>query len=102
MSKTINFRCKTPAGPIQISNLTDQDRVVDLKATLTSLTGINRLKVLHGYPPKELDLNKDDVQLGTLFKSLRESLIISEHVSTSIKSKFVSDDIDLVTHRLIH
>jgi len=85
MAKTINFRCKTPSGTIQISNLTDQNRVLDLKAALSSITGFSQLSVLYSYPPKELDLSKEDTLLGEIFKSLRESLIISENLSGNIK-----------------
>ena len=87
MRRTIHFRIKSPAGPVQISSLTDQDKLQDLKAALINATGISRLKVLHGYPPKELDLNKEDALLGTFFKTLRESLIVSENSSSNVKGR---------------
>lgn len=85
--KIIQFRCKTPNGPIQINTLSDQENFGDLKQALTNATGLNRLKVLHGYPFKELDLSKEDTLLGSYFKTSKESLIVSENVSSNVKGK---------------
>lgn len=60
-----------------------------MKAALVGMTGINRLKVLHGYPPRELDLSKEDALLGSYFKTLRESLIVSENQSSNVKGRRV-------------
>lgn len=85
MSRAIHFRCKTPSGLVQINNLTSEDRLLDLKTALSQSTGIGNLKVLCGYPPKELDLSKETALLGNYFKSNRESLTVSENKGSKMK-----------------
>jgi ubiquitin thioesterase OTU1 len=78
--KSLHLKCKTKTGQHLIESLTDQDTVQELKAILSSLTGIllEKLKILSGYPPKYLDLTNGNQKLGTIFNQNMETLIIEE------------------------
>ncbi len=64
-----------------IETLNGENTVEDLKAILFSITGVdpNSLRVLVGFPPRQLDLNNDLQKLDDiLHQQQRETLIIEE------------------------
>ena len=66
-----------------IENLTGDSTVEDLKAMLLSITGVdpNCLRVLVGFPPREINLKNDFQKLDELLNHQnRETLIIEEVV----------------------
>lgn len=76
-ARPLLLRCKTNNGQHIIENLTGENTVQELKAMLFSITGVdpNCLRILIGFPPKELDLNDDRQKLGEILQQ-RETLII--------------------------
>jgi len=63
-----------------IETLTGDNTVQELKAMLFSITGVDplALRVLVGFPPRQLDLNNDLQKLEDVLHQQRETLIIEE------------------------
>ncbi|XP_054167477.1 ubiquitin thioesterase OTU1-like [Oppia nitens] len=81
LNRPLLLRCKTPKGQHMIECLTGDNNVEDLKAILLSITGIdpNGLRVLVGFPPRELNLRNNFQKLADLLNHQnRETLIIEE------------------------
>ncbi len=80
MARPLLLRCKTNEGQHIIENLTSENTVEDLKAILFSMTAINpkKLRVLTGFPPRELDLTHERDKLEHVLHQQRETLIVEE------------------------
>lgn len=67
-----------------IENLSTDTTVADFKAILASLANIppTRLKVLSGFPPKQLDLSKEEETLGVLGLRPRDTIIVEESATS--------------------
>ena len=81
LNRPLLLRCKTTKGQHMIENLTGDNTVEELKAMLFSITGVDptALRVLVGFPPRELNLKNDLQKLDEVLNHQnRETLIVEE------------------------
>lgn len=74
------LRVKTKNGQKVIDNLTKDSTIKELKTALTNISNIpiNRLHVLSGFPPKNLDITQDDLILSNTGINSGDTLILEE------------------------
>ncbi|XP_015524317.1 ubiquitin thioesterase Otu1 [Neodiprion pinetum] len=77
---TFVLKVKTKSGQNLVKGLTGKDKVSQLKSKLSDLTGIPQiaLHILGGFPPKALDLSKEDVALEDSGITSGDTLIVEE------------------------
>lgn len=74
------LKIKTKNGQKVINNLTKDSTIKELKKVLTDLSNIptNKLHVLSGFPPKNLNLTQDHLNLANSGISSGDTLILEE------------------------
>ncbi|KAH1028296.1 hypothetical protein HUJ05_001666 [Dendroctonus ponderosae] len=74
------LKVKTKNGHQVLDKLTEKNTIKDLKELLSSVSDIpvNRLQVLSGFPPKSLDISKDDLHLDNSGLTTGDTLILQE------------------------
>lgn len=92
------LRVKSKSGQQVVENLTPQSTILELKNQLSSLTNIpvNSLHVLSGFPPKILDLSKNEVSLSATGINSGDTLIVEE--KTNSESSSVNHDVPAKSH----
>ncbi|XP_015596204.1 ubiquitin thioesterase OTU1 [Cephus cinctus] len=77
------LRVKTKSGQKVVNGLTLQDKISELKAKLSELTGISSksLHVLAGFPPKAVDLSKEAATLEESGILSGDTLIVEEKLT---------------------
>jgi ubiquitin thioesterase OTU1 len=82
----LTIRIRTKKGMFKIQNLTSNSTLNDLKKTISDLTGIqySLIKILKGYPPKNLDAySSDSATLSSIYIKDGDLLTIEEGSSTT-------------------
>ncbi|KAI4460344.1 hiv-induced protein-7-like protease [Holotrichia oblita] len=74
------LKVKTKVGPVVVDNLTSESTIKDLKILLSNISNIpvHNLHVLSGFPPKTLDLSRDNLTLNASGIVSGETLILEE------------------------
>lgn len=75
-----SLKIKTKNGQKVVNNLTQDTTIKELKSILSNVSNIpvNKLHVLSGFPPKSIDISKDDLNLGSGGIFSGDTLIIEE------------------------
>ncbi|CAH1176410.1 unnamed protein product [Phaedon cochleariae] len=83
------LRVKMKSGHQVVNNLSHDSTIEDLKQTLSSLSNIpiNKLCVLSGFPPKVLDITKDNLNLSSCGLSSGDTLILEEKTVSDSEEK---------------
>ncbi|CAG9765297.1 unnamed protein product [Ceutorhynchus assimilis] len=83
----ISLKLKTKTGQQVINSLSKESTIRELKQILSLISNIpvNRLQVLTGFPPKTLDISKDDLSLGNAGLATGDALILQESSTINIE-----------------
>ena len=89
------LRVKTKSGQKVVNGLTPNSKVSELKSQLSTITGVpaDKLQVLSGFPPKALDLSKDDQSLDDAGITSGDTFIVEE--KTQVTNIQVKNEMDL-------
>jgi len=85
MSGKMVLRCQFGGGQRKVLNgLTNTSSMADLLEAIFALTGVpcHRMRVMNGFPPKELDTSNSDQVLGKSTIRSGDTLIIEENKDT--------------------
>lgn len=66
--RMLRLRCKARSGSHALPGLSPHSRLRDMQAALAALTGVPApaQRLLHGFPPRSLDLSDGERRLGEL------------------------------------
>lgn len=75
-----SLKIKTKSGQKVVNNITNDTTIKELKSILANVSNIpiNKLHVLSGFPPKSLDITRDDVNLSNSGILSGDTLILEE------------------------
>ncbi|XP_005529392.1 ubiquitin thioesterase OTU1 [Parus major] len=79
----LRLRCKARSGSHALPGLSPHSRLRDMQAALAALTGVPApaQRLLHGFPPRSLDLSDGERRLGELGIHSGDTLIVEEDTS---------------------
>lgn len=83
----IALKVKTKTEQKVLKDLTSESTIKDLKCVLSSMFNIpvNKLQVLFGFPPKTLDLSRDDINIKDSGIASGDTLILEEKPSEIVQ-----------------
>lgn len=89
------LKVKTKSGQKVVNGLTTNNKISELKSKLSDLTGIqkNALHILTGFPPKAIDLTKEDATLEESTIVSGDTLIVEEkQPSKNVQQLIIKDN----------